>query len=146
MAFKTYQQLSLPIVIQQVNEYSATETKTVEAITEKWSVFTSINSKSVILVWYQKVEETLDPLKSMDCIKTLTKKAVNDKYIEVFQIEWSTSNTMIWFRLGHNLYIDALLEDLNLGYILDNHEANLKRDKIQSIDTEIIVWPGWSIL
>ena len=84
MVFKTYQKLSLPIVIQQVNEYSATETKTLEAITVIGSVFTSINSKAVILAWYQKVEETLHPLKSMDCIKTLTKKAVNDKYIEVF--------------------------------------------------------------
>ena len=84
MTFKTYQQLSLPIVIQQVNEYSATETKPLEAITEIWSVFTSITSKSIILARYQKVEETLHPLKSMDCIKTLTKKTVNDKYIELF--------------------------------------------------------------
>ena len=44
--------------------------------------------------------------------------------------------------MGHNLSIDALLEDLNLGYMLDNHEADIIRDKIQNIDTTIAVWVG----
>ena len=38
MAFKTYLQLSLPIAIQHVTEYGATETKTLEVITEIWKV------------------------------------------------------------------------------------------------------------
>ena len=83
------------------------------------------------------MEETLHPLKSMDCIKTLTKVVVNDKYIKLFQIGWFTSNTIIRFRFGHNLSIYALFEDPNLSYILD--------DKTQSTDTVIIVWLGWSI-
>ena len=38
MAFKIYLQLSLPISIQQAIEYGATETKTLEVITEIWKV------------------------------------------------------------------------------------------------------------
>ena len=83
MAFKTHMQLSQLIVIQHVNEYSATETKTLEAITTIGRVLTSIDSKSIILAWYPKVKEPIRLLKSMDCMKTLRKKAVNDKYIEL---------------------------------------------------------------
>ena len=91
------------------------------------------------------MQETLRPLKTMDCMKALTKKAVNDKYIELLQIGWFTSNTTIIFRLGYNLSIDATLEDPNISYILDNHEADLTHDKIQSIDTTITVWLGGPI-
>ena len=42
--------------------------------------------------------------------------------------------------MGHNLSIDDILEDSNLSYILDNHESDLIREKIQSIDMEISVW------
>ena len=44
------------------------------------------------------------------------------------------------FRLGHNLSIDALLEDSNFSYILKKIDADLTRDKIQSTDTAIAVW------
>ena len=74
MVFKTYLQLSLPIAIQQINEYGATEIKTQESITVIWKVLTSIDSKSVILAWYPKVEEILCPLKTLDYVKTLTKR------------------------------------------------------------------------
>ena len=43
---------------------------------------------------------------------------------------WFTSNTTIRFKLGHNLSIDAILEDPNLSYSLKNFEADLTRDKI----------------
>ena len=67
MIFKIYLQLLLHISIQQINEYGATETKTLEAITTIWRVLIPIDSKSVILAWRQKVQEILRPLKSMDC-------------------------------------------------------------------------------
>ena len=145
MVFKTYLQLSLPIAIQQVTEYGATETRTLEAITEIWKALVSINRHNVILAWHLKTEDTLRPLTSTDCEKTLTKKAVNDKYIELLQMGWFTSNTTIRFRLGHNLSIDALLEDPNLGYSLEKFDADLTRDKIQSTDTAIAVWLGGPI-
>ena len=55
---------------------------------------------------------------------------------------WFTVNTKIRFRLGHNQTIASLLEDSNLVYILDNYEADLTKDKIQSTETTIIVWFG----
>ena len=70
------------------------------------------------------------------------KKAVNDKYIELLQIVWFITNTIIRFRQGHNLSIDSILEDTNLSYILDNYEVDLTRDKIQSTETVIAVWLG----
>ena len=139
MLFKTYLQLFLPIAIQQVTEYGAPETKTLEAITEIWKVLLSINRHNVILSWHLKAEDTLIPLKSMECTKKMTKKAVNDKYIELLQMGWFTSNTTIRFRLGHNISIDAILEDANLSYSLDNFDADLTRDKIQSTYTAIAV-------
>ena len=142
MAFKSYLQLSLPITIQHVNTYSATETKTLEAIAAIWRVLTSIDSESVILAWYPKVGETLRPLKTMDCIKILTKNAVNDKYIKLILIGWFARSTIIRFRLGYNLSIDAILEDPHFSYTLDNYEANLTREKIQSTETAITVWLG----
>ena len=78
------------------------------------------------------MQETLRPLKTMDCMKALTKKAVNDKYIELLQIGWFTSNTTIHFRLdnyfkwdglsqihGHDLSVDAILDGPNFSYNLD---------------------------
>ena len=58
---------------------------------------------------------------------------------------WFTSNATIRFRLGHNLSIDALLEDPNLGYSLEKFDADLTRDKIQSTDIVIAVWLGGPI-
>ena len=41
--------------------------------------------------------------------------------------------------MGRDISIDALLENHNLSYILDNYEADLIRDKIQSTETAIAV-------
>ena len=130
MVFKTYLQLSLPIAIQHVTEYWAIETKILETITEIWKALLSINRHNVIISWYLKTEDTLKPLTSMDCTKNLTQKAVNDKYIELLQMGWFTSNTTIQLKLGHNLSIDAILEDPNLSYSLEKFDADLTRDKI----------------
>ena len=86
MEFKTYLQLSLHIVIQQVTEYGVTLKNILEVITEIWKVLLSINRHNVILSWHLKAEDTLIPLKLMNCTHTLTKKAVNDKYIELLQM------------------------------------------------------------
>ena len=86
MVFETYLQLSLHIAIQQVNEYGATEIKALEEIIVIWRVLTSIDSNSVILARYPKMEKILRLLKSLDYMKTLTKEAVNDK----------TSNYLRW--------------------------------------------------
>ena len=53
---------------------------------------------------------------------------------------WFDTNIIIRFRSGHNLSIDTILEDPNLSYILNKYEADLTRDKIQSIDKVIAVW------
>ena len=45
---------------------------------------------------------------------------------------WCTSNITIRFRLGHNLFIDSILQDPNISYSLDNFDADLTRDKIES--------------
>ena len=63
-------------------------------------------------------------------MKILTKKTINDKYIELLQIGWFATNTIIRFRLGRNLSIDAILEDPNLSYIIDNYQVYLTRGKI----------------
>ena len=47
--------------------------------------------------------------------------------------------------MGHNHTIVSLLEDSNLIYILDNYEAELTKDKIQSTETAIAVWLGGPI-
>ena len=49
MEFKTHLQLSLLIPIQYVNEYGATETKTLAAISLIWRVITFVDKKFVIL-------------------------------------------------------------------------------------------------
>ena len=59
MVFKTHLQFSLPITIQQVNEYSATETKILEAFTSICKMLPSIDNKSFILAWYLKVKDSL---------------------------------------------------------------------------------------
>ena len=59
---------------------------------------------------------------------------------------WFTVDRKIRFRLGHNQTISSLLEDLNLIYILDNYEAELTNDKIQSTETAIAVWLGELVL
>ena len=75
-------------------------------------------------------------------MKILTKNAVNDKYIKLILIGWFARSTIIRFRLGYNLSIDAILEDPHFSYTLDNYEADLTREKIQSTETAITVWLG----
>ena len=55
---------------------------------------------------------------------------------------WFIANTKIRFRLGYIQPIASILEDPNLIYILNNHEVDLTRDNMQSIDTIISVWLG----
>jgi len=57
-------------------------------------------------------------------------------------MRWFISNTTIRFRLGHNLSIDAHLEDPNISYSLEKFDADSTRDKIQSTDTKIAAWMG----
>ena len=47
--------------------------------------------------------------------------------------------------MGHNQTIASLLEDPNHIYILDNYEAKLTKEKIQSTETAITVWLGGQI-
>ena len=75
-------------------------------------------------------------------IKTTKIKSINNRYIALLQMGWFTVDTKIRFRLGHNQIIASLLEDPNLVYILDNYEADLTKDKIQSTETTITVWFG----
>ena len=80
------------------------------------------------------------PLRATDFLSTPPpKKAINDRYIEHLQIGWFTADTKIRFRLGHNQTIASLLEDPNHIYILDNYEAKLTKEKIQSTETAITV-------
>ena len=72
-------------------------------------------------------------------MKILTKNAVNDKYIKLILIGWFATSTIIRFRLGYNLSIDAILEDPHFSYTLDNYEADLTREKIQGIPKQSIL-------
>ena len=74
--------------------------------------------------------------------ENIEKKADNDKYIELLQMEWFATNTIIRLRLGHNISIDTILEDPNLSNILNNDETDLTRDKIQNTETAIAAWLG----
>ena len=49
MVFKLYLQLSLPILIQLVNEFGPKETKVLEALTVIWKILTAIDQYIVIL-------------------------------------------------------------------------------------------------
>ena len=100
----------------------------------------------VILSWYPKVENILRPLRTSDFVTKPLKKAINDRYIELLQIGWFTVDKNIRFRLGYNQNVASMLEYPNLSYILDSYEADLTKDKIQSIDTITPVWFGRPIL
>ena len=52
MVFKIYLKLSLPISIQQVNEFTLTGTSCFEALMSIWKILTSIDRHTVILAWY----------------------------------------------------------------------------------------------
>ena len=110
-----------------------------EEITEIWKAPVAVNRYNVILSCHLNLEDALKPLKLADCTKILTKKNVNDKYIELLQMGWFTFNTTIHFRLGQNVSIDAILEDPYFSYSLDNFEADLTRNNIQSTDIVIAV-------
>ena len=144
MTFKTYLKLSLPIAIQYVTEYGATETKILETITEFWKVLLSVNRRNVILSWIMALKDgTHTETTNVDGLyKNSDKKAVADKYIELLQMGCFASNTTVRFRLGHNFSIDALLEDPNPSYSLKKFDTDITHDKIQSTDTVIAVWLG----
>ena len=73
-------------------------------------------------------------------VKTSEKKVINDRYIKLLKMGRFIADTKIRFRLGHNQTTASLLEDPNLSYILDNYEANLTENKIQSTETAIVGW------
>ena len=145
MVFKTYVKLTLPIAIQQATEFGATEQAVLDAVTKIWTILSELDTATFILAWHPQVENTVHPLKNGDFAKTLTKKAINDKYIEPLQMGWYTSDTTIRFRIGHNHPIDDILEDPNVIHILDEEESELTKDKIQSIDVATAVWLGGPI-
>ena len=73
------------------------------------------------------------------------RKTVNDKYIEILQIGWCVSNIILRFRSVHNRQTTFLLEDHNLIYLLDMHEIDLIKNKIQYTNTATVVWLGGPI-
>ena len=111
-------------------------------MTSIWKVLTTIDQYTVIQTWHPKIDNVLRPLNTIDLAKTMKKQAVNDKFIELLQMGWFIANTKLRFRLGYIQPIASILEDPNLIYILNNHEAYLTRDNMQSIDTIISVWFG----
>ena len=145
MVFKTYVKLTLPISIQQAMEFGATEQVVLDAVTKIWKSLSELDTATFILSWHPQVENTVRPLTNGDLAKTLTKKAINDKYIAPLQMGWYTSDTTIRFRIGHNHPIDDILEDPNVIHILDETEAELTKDKIQSTDVATAVWLGGPI-
>lgn len=51
------------------------------------------------MAWHLIVEYILRPFKTMGFgAKPMTKKSVNDKFIELLQIEWYTENATIRLR------------------------------------------------
>ena len=142
--FATYLKLSIPISIQQVIEFGSIEAKLLEVVTSIQKSLSKIDNKKVILAWHPKVENVLRPMKSVDLTKFLSNKIVNDKYIQTLQMGCYVSNIALRFRIGHNQYIASLLENPNLIYLFDIHEAELKK-KIQCIDTTTAVWLGGPI-
>ena len=80
--FTTYLKLSIPILIKQFTEFESIEETLLEALTCIWKILSEIDNKTIILAWHPKVENVLRPMRSADLTKPLSKKTVNDKYIE----------------------------------------------------------------
>ena len=119
--------MSIPISIQQVIEFGSIEEKLLEVVTSIQKSLSKIDNKKVILAWHPKVENVLRPMKSVDLTKLLSKKIVNDKYIQTLQMGCYVSNIALRFRIGHNQHIASLLENPNLIYLFDIHEAELTK-------------------
>ena len=73
-----------------------------EVLTSIWKFFSGINNSTSILVYNPKVENIVKILKIIDIIKALSKKIVNDKFIETLQIGWYALHRTIRFKIGHN--------------------------------------------
>ena len=121
--------LSVPISVQHVTKFGSIEVKLLEAVTSIWKTLSEINNKTLILVWYPKVENGLRPIRSVDLTKPLSKKTVKDTYIETLQMGWYSSNTTLCFRIDQNQHITSLLDDPNLIYLFDIHEVELIKKK-----------------
>ena len=147
MVFKSHLQLSIPVFVQNVIEFGETEIKLLAALTSIWKTLSSID---------QYIQSSFhDTQKSrIFCVlfrprtscQNPRKKAMNDQYIELLQIWWFTADTKIRLWLRHNQTIASLLKDPNPIYILDNYEADLTKDKMQSTETAIAVWLEGPIL
>lgn len=66
-----------------------------EALTSIWKILTSIDHHIVIVAWLPKVKDVLLPIDINNFMKAMTKKAVNDKFIELLQMGRFTVNKMI---------------------------------------------------
>ena len=47
-----------------------------EGFTEIWKIITDIDNNTFVLSWYPKVEKSLRPLKSIDLVKVIFRKAI----------------------------------------------------------------------
>lgn len=127
-------------------KFGTTEQAVLDAVTKIWKILSELDTVTFILAWNPRMKNTVRPLKNGDLSKPLTKKAINDKYIETLQMGWYTSNTTIRFRIRHNHSIDNILKDPNGNHTLDESEAELTKDKIQCTNVATAVWLGVPIL
>lgn len=65
-------------------------------------------------------------------MRDISRKLINHKYIDKFQMGWYTSKNSIRFRVDDDKKIETLLEHQNLNNILENFQVDLIKDKIQS--------------
>ena len=109
-------------------------------VTKIWKILSELYTTTFILAWNPRLENTVRPLKNGDLAKPLTKKAINDKYIETVQMGWYTSNITIRFRIEHNHPINNILESPKIIYTLDQTEAELSKNKYNIPEQLIAYW------
>ena len=98
-----------------------------------------MKNNTFVISWHSKIEETVRPLRSIYLVKVMSRKLINDKYIESLKMGWYASNIFIRFRVGHKQTIETLLDDPNINYIVEYSDVELIKDKIQSTDTVMVV-------
>jgi hypothetical protein len=139
----TFLHLTIPIAVQGIKGFTSAEEELFKAVHEIWEAILSIEPhKTHILPWFEPIHgmgRRLTSLQQGDQFPT-SRNNMKACYIAEWRLAWFSDPTVLRFRVGHDKPIQFYLDHPRIFNRLDDLEATLLKDKLQSGHTATAVW------
>jgi hypothetical protein len=141
----TFLHLTIPIAVQGLKGFAEAEAALFSAIHEIWEALLSVGPhKTHILPWYepdQGMGRRFPSLRQGDTFPT-SRNSMEARYVAEWKLVWFSDSTVLRFRLGHDKPIHIYMDHQRVFNHIDDLEATLIVDKLQTPHTATAVWLG----